>query len=133
YLGQRFAIEQGAQFGHAEGRASNNYVRPRGAVSWIPNDKTVVKVVVSTQSPAQDDDPVRSREYFEQVNLPPSYEHYLHTEVGATRFLHAAQKVSMGVFQDLSTHRAMFLTASDGRHGLLILDSKDLPSQGVRF
>jgi len=133
YLSDKLAVEQGAQFGHAEGRFSNNYLRPRGTVSWIPNDQTVFSVGFNTQAPTQGDDPVRSREYFEQVNLPPSYEHYLHTEAGVTRFIDDATKVSMALFQDQANYRALFVTATDGRHGLLIVDGKRTPSQGVRF
>jgi hypothetical protein len=133
HLSDAFVLEQGAQFGHAEGRASNNYIRPRGSLSWIPNDSTVFNVAASTQAPTLGDDPVRAREYFEQVTLPPSYEHYLHTEVGATRFLDDATKVSLALFQDRANYRALFVTADDGRHGLLIVDGKQTPSQGVRM
>jgi len=133
HLGDAFVVEQGAQFGHAEGRASNNYIRPRGSLSWIPNDSTVLSAAVNTQAPTQGDDPVRSREYFEQVILPPSYEHYLHAEVGATRFLDDATKVSLALFQDRANYRALFVTADDGRHGLLIIDGKQTPSQGLRM
>jgi len=126
-------IESGAEVGHAEGRASNNYLRPKGAVSWVPNDRTVFNAAVSTQAPGQGDDPVRGREYFEQMNLPPSYEHYLHTEIGGSRFLNDATKVTMAVFQDRSNYRALFVSAPDGRQGLLIFDGRATPSQGVRF
>jgi hypothetical protein len=133
HLTETLVLEQGAEFGHAEGRTSNNYMRPRGEISWVPNQKTVFHAGVSTQAPGQDDDPVRAREYFEQVNLPPSFEHYLHTEVGASRFLDEATKVSLAVFQDRSNYRALFVTAPDGRKGLLIFDGKNNPSQGVRM
>ena len=69
----------------------------------------------------------------EQVNLPPSFEHYLHGEIGASRFLDDATKVSVAFFQDRANYRALFVTAPDGRHGLLIFDGKDNPSQGVRL
>jgi Carboxypeptidase regulatory-like domain len=133
YLGKTFVAEQGAEIGHAEGLASNNYLRPKGSLSWVPNDSTVFKVAVSTQAPSQADDPVRSREYFEQVNLPPSHEHYLHSEVSAARFLDDSTKVSMALFQDRTNYRALFVTAPDGRHGLLIFDGKSTPSQGIRL
>jgi hypothetical protein len=126
-------IEQGAQFGHAEGRASNNYFRPKGSIGWVPNDKTVLSFGFNTQAPSQDDDPVRSREYFEQVNLPPSHEHYLHTEMSVTRFIDESTKVSAALFQDQANYRALFVTAADGRHGLLIVDGKQTPSQGGRI
>jgi hypothetical protein len=124
--------ESGAELGHAEGRSSNNYVRPRASLSWVPNDTTVFNVAVSTQAPGQLDDPVRGREYFEQVNLPPSREHYVHAEIGASRFLDDVTKVSMAVFQDRANYRAMFITAPDGRRGLLVFDGKAHPSQGMR-
>jgi hypothetical protein len=133
YLTQTIVLEQGAEIGHAEGRTSNNYVRPRATVSWVPNQKTVFHAAVSTQAPSQADDPVRAREYYEQVNLPPSFEHYRHLEIGASRFLDDVTKVSMAVFQDRSNYRALFVTAPDGRHGLLIFDGKNNPSQGVRM
>jgi hypothetical protein len=133
YLNDQLVLEQGAQFGHAEGRFSNNYMRPRGNISWIPNDSTVISVGFNTQAPTQGDDPVRSREYFEQVNLPPSYEHYLHTEIGATRFIDDSTKVSLALFKDQANYRALFVTAPDGRHGLLIVDGKRTPSQGFRL
>jgi len=133
YITQTLHAEQGAEFGHAEDRNSTNYIRPRGAISWVPDQNTVFHVAVSTQAPTRPDDPVRAKEYFEQVNLPPSFEHYLHSEVGVSRFLDDATKVSAAVFQDRANYRALFVTAPDGRHGLLILDGKDSPSQGVRM
>lgn len=133
YITETIHAEQGAEFGHAEGRSNSNYIRPRGAISWIPDQNTVLHVAVSTQAPNRPDDPVRAREYFEQVNLPPSFEHYLHSEVGISRFLDDATKVSAAVFQDRANYRALFVAAPDGRHGLLILDSKNYPSQGVRL
>ncbi len=51
YLTETLAFEQGAEFGHAEGRSSNNYFRPRGTISWVPNQKTVIHAAVSTQAP----------------------------------------------------------------------------------
>jgi len=133
YITETLQAEQGAEFGHAEGRSSNNYIRPRGGISWVPDQNTVLHVAVSTQAPNRPDDPVRTREYFEQVNLPPYFEHYLHSEIGVSRFLDDATKVSAAVFQDRSNYRALFVAASDGRHGLLILDGKNNPSQGVRL
>jgi hypothetical protein len=133
YLGQAFVAEHGAQVGHAEGLASNNYLRPKASLSWIPNDRTVLKIAASTQAPDQADDPVRAREYFEQVNLPPSYEHYLHTEVSAAHFIDDSTRVSLALFQDQANYRALFVTAPDGRHGLLIFDGKNSPSRGVRL
>ena len=133
HLTETLLAEQGAEFGHAEGRSSNNYFRPRGSISWVPDRNTVVYGAISTQAPTRADDPVRAREYFEQVNLPPSFEQYLHTEVGISRFLDDATKVSVAAFQDRANYRALFVTAPDGRHGLLILDGKSNPSQGVRL
>jgi hypothetical protein len=133
YLTETLHAEQGAEFGHAEGRSTANYVRPRGELSWIPDQNTVLHVAVSTQAPGRPEDPVRAREYFEQVNLPPSFEHYLHSEVGVSRFLDDATKVSAALFQDRANYRALFVASPDGRHGILILDGKNNPSQGVRL
>jgi hypothetical protein len=132
-LTETLIVENGAEIGHAEGRASNNYFRPKGSVSWVANDRTVFNVGVSTQAPLQEDDPVRGREYFEQVNLPPSHEHYLHAEVGVSRFLDDVTKVSLALFQDRANYGAMFVTAPDGRRGLLIFDGRATPSQGMRL
>jgi hypothetical protein len=133
YITETIRAEQGAEFGHAEGRNSNNYFRPRGAISWVPDQNTVLHAAVTTQAPTRAEDPVRAREYFEQVNLPPSFEHYLHSEVGVARFLDDATKVSVAAFQDRSNYRALFVTAADGRHGLFIFDGKANPSQGIRL
>jgi hypothetical protein len=53
--------------------------------------------------------------------------------VGATRFLDDVTKVSMALFQDRANYRALFVTAGDGRHGLLIMDGKETPSKGLRM
>jgi hypothetical protein len=133
HLTESIVIEQGAQVGHAQGRRANNYVRPKLAVSWVPNSSTVFMAAVSTQAPGKADDPVRGREYFEQVNLPPSYEHYLHTEFAASQFLDDVTKVSLVAFEDRSNFRALFIRESDGRRGLLLFDGKESPSRGLRF
>ena len=133
HIGKSFVAEQGAEIGHSEGRSSVNYIRPRGSISWIPNEATVITAAISTQAPSRTDDPVRSREYFEQINLPPAFEHYLHTEVGISRFLDESTKVSAAIFEDRSNYRALFVTAPDGRHGLLIFDGKNTPSRGIRL
>lgn len=133
HLAESIVIEQGAQVGHAQGRRTNNYVRPKLAVSWVPNSSTVFTAAVSTQAPGKADDPVRGREYFEQVNLPPAYEHYLHTELGASQFLDDVTKVSLAAFEDRSNFRALFISAPDGRRGLLLFDGKASPSRGVRL
>src|SRR4030095_12646484 len=125
YITETLHAEQGAEFGHAEGRSSTNYIRPRGAISWIPDQNTVLHAAVSTQAPSRPGDPLRTREYFEQVNLPPSFEHYLHSEVGISRFLDDATKVSAALFQDRANYRALFVTALGGRQGLLILDARN--------
>lgn len=131
-LANSIIAEQGMEIGHAEGLSSNNYIRPKGSLSWVANERTVFTAAVNTQAPRQEDDPVRGREYFEQVNLPPVYEHYLHTEIGVSRFLDDATKVSAGVFQDRSNYRALFVSAPDGRQGLLIFNGRTTPSQGLR-
>jgi hypothetical protein len=127
------SFEHGAEIGHAEGLNSNNYFRPRMGIAWVPNDRTVFTAAANTQAPSQSDDAIRGRDYFEQVSLPPSREHYLHTELGMARFIADDTKVSVAVFQDRANHRALVVSAPDGRRGLLVFGSKDMPSQGVRF
>jgi hypothetical protein len=126
-------FEHGAEIGHAEGGASTNYYRPRASVSWVPNEKTVLSVAANTQPAGEGDDPIRGRDYFEQVSLPPALERNLHTEISGSRLIDDALKVSVAVFQDKANHRALFVSAPDGRRGLLIFDGRDLPSQGVRI
>ena len=133
HLTESIVIEQGAQVGHAQGRSNNNYVRPKLAVSWVPNSSTVFSAAVSTQAPGKADDPVRGREYFEQVNLPPANEKYLHSEIGASQFLDDVTKVSLAAFEDRSNFRALFVRDVDGRRGLLLFDGKATPSRGVRL
>ena len=57
----------------------------------------------------------------------------MHTEIGASRFLDDATKVSIALFQDRANYRAMFVRAADGRRGLLLFDGKSTPSQGMRL
>jgi hypothetical protein len=65
-------------------------------LSWVPNQKTVIHATVNTQAPAQA--MIRCAPgIFEQVNLPPSFEHYLHTEIGASRLVDDATKVSVAL------------------------------------
>jgi hypothetical protein len=132
-LSDTVQIEHGAEIGHAEGGASTNYYRPRAKVSWVPNGRTVLPAAANTQPAGETDDPIRGRDYFEQVSLPPALERNLHTEVGASRLVDDAMKVSVAVFQDKANHRALFVSAPDGRRGLLIFDGRELPSQGVRI
>jgi len=133
YLSDKLIAEQGVQIGHAEGRSSNNYLRPQGRLSWLADSRTVFSLAASTQAPGRADDPVRGREYFEQVNLPPSFEHYLHTEVGVSRSLDEETKASMAVFEDRTNNRALFVSAPDGRQGLFIVGAKSMPSRGMRL
>jgi hypothetical protein len=127
-------LEHGAEIGHAEGGANTtNYYRPRLAVSWVPTGKTVFTVAGNMQSAGETDDPIRGRDYFEQVALPPALERNLHTEVSASHLLDDFMKVSVAVFQDKSNHRALFVSDPDGRRGLLVFDGRALPSQGVRL
>lgn len=129
----KITLEHSADVGHSEGKFSNNYVRPRLGVTWFVNSKTSLTAGASTQAPGRDDDPIRGRDYFEQVYLPPSYEHYRHTEIGASRSVAADTRVSAAVFEDRANFRALFVRADDGRRGLLIFDGKASPSRGFRL
>jgi hypothetical protein len=132
-LHNRISLEHGAEIGYAEAAAVHKYFRPKAALSWVPNQRTVFTVAASTQSSGQTDDPIRGRDYFEQVSLPPAFERNLHTELGASRILSDEMKISAAVFQDEAAYRALFVSAPDGRHGLLIYDAKPVPSRGVRI
>jgi hypothetical protein len=130
---ERISLEHGAELGYATGSDRHRYFRPKAAISWVPNSNTVFTVAGSTQPSGQTDDPVRGRDYFEQVALPPALERSLHTEFSASRFLTDEMKVSAAVFQDQSAYRALVVSSPDGRHGLLIYDGKPHTSRGIRL
>jgi hypothetical protein len=128
-------LDYGAEAGRADQpsqAAVYNYLRPRFGVSWIPDSRTVVGVSATSQAPARGDDPIRGNNYFNQVYLPPALERYMHTEMMVSRFLNDDTKVSVAVFRDRVDNHSLFVSAPDGRVGLMIFDGRNMPSQGVR-
>jgi hypothetical protein len=92
----------------------------------------MVNINATSQAPSSGDDPIRGKNYFDQVYLSPALERYLHSEVAVSRFLSDNTKLSVAVFRDQANHQALFVSAPDGRRGLLIFDSRNMPSEGVR-
>jgi hypothetical protein len=126
-------LDYGADVGRADGRTTHNYFRPRLGVEWVPDVRTIFDVSATMQAPSREEHPIRGKEYFEQVYLPATLERYLHGEFGVSRLISDDTQVSVAVFRDQANHHALFVTAADGRRGILIVDSRNMPSQGLRF
>jgi hypothetical protein len=129
---EHFVLDYGAEAGRADQTSSHNYIRPRFGVSWTPDSRTVIGVSATSQAPTQADDPIRGKNYFEQVYLPPALEKYSHAEVNASRFLSDDTKVSVGIFRDRIDNHALFVNAAGDRNRLMIFDGRNLPTQGIR-
>jgi len=125
----------GAEAGHAGAlTAGTTYVRPRFGVSWVPQRRTTLSVSASSQAPAAADDPVRGKEYFDRtLFVPLALERYAHGEAGVTRVFSDNIVFSAAVFHDRTDTEALFVNSSDGRRGIVILDTSNLPSQGFRL
>ena len=124
----------GAEGGRAGTIMGASYLRPRFGVSWVPNVRTTFSAGTSSQAPAAPDDPVRGKEYFDRtLYVPPALERYSHTEVGLTRIVSDNLEVSAAVFRDRTATEALFVSSPDGRPSVLILDTSNLPSEGIRF
>ena len=123
----------GAEAGRAGTIAGTSYVRPRFSTSWVPDVRTTFTVGVSSQAPAAADDPIRGKEYFDRMlYVPPALERYSHTEAGLTRILSDKMEISAAVFRDRTETEALFVSSPDGRPGVVVLDTSNLPSQGIR-
>jgi len=123
----------GAEFGRAVAVIDRSYMRPELGVSWVPAIRTTLHVGATSQAPVSSDDPVRGKDYFDRtIYIPPGREHYSHVEVGGSRILSEKMEVSAGVFRDRTNTQALFVSAPDGRRGLLILNTSDAPSSGLR-
>ena len=124
----------GAEAGRADSRADHNYLRPRFGVSWVPQARTTITVAASSQAPAIADDPVRGKEYFDRMAyVPPALERYSHSEAALTHVLADNLEFSAAMFRDRTDTQALFVTTPDGRRGLLILDTRQIPSEGFRL
>ena len=123
----------GAEAGRAGTITGTSYLRPRFSASWVPDVRTTFTVGMSSQAPAAPDDPIRGKEYFDRMlYVPPALERYSHTEAGLTRIVSDNMEISAAVFRDRTDTEALFVSSPDGRPGVLILDTSNMPSQGVR-
>jgi len=66
------------------------------------------------------------------VYVPPALERYSHTEAGLTRIVSDNMEISAAAFRDRIETQALFVSSPDGRPGVVILDTSNLPSQGFR-
>ncbi len=123
----------GADIGRADGITSHNYLRPEFGAAWVPEARTTLKVSYSRRAPADTDDPIRGREYFDRtVYIPPELERYSHTEIGATHVLSEFLLVSAAAFRDELGTQAFLVNADNGRRAIMIFDGKGATTTGVR-
>jgi hypothetical protein len=124
----------GAAVGRADATSARNYLRPKFGVSWVPEARTMVTVSATSQAPASPDDPIRGREYFDRtLYVPPALERYSHVEVGLSRVINENVEVSAAVFRDRTDNQSLFISTGSSRHGVVILDTRNRPSTGVRM
>jgi hypothetical protein len=129
-----FVINYGAEAGRAGTVEGTSYLRPRFSASWVPDARTTFTFGMSSQAPVSADDPIRGKEYFDRtLYIPPALEHYSHSEAGVTRIVSETTEVSAAVFHDRTDTEALFSSARPGRPSIVILDTTNLPSQGLRL
>ena len=127
-------LNYGAEAGRVGIVTGATYLRPRFGVSWVPERRTTLTVAASSQAPATADDPVRGKEYFDRtLFVPPALERYSHAEAGATRIFSDGLEITAAAFRDRTDSEALFVNTADGHHGILILDTSNIPSEGVRL
>lgn len=123
----------GAEVGRAGALSSYNYLRPRFGIAWVPASRTTINISASSQAPAVADDSVRGKEYFDRtLVVPPALERYSHAEIGFTHILTENIEFSTAAFRDRTDTQALFVSAPNGRHGVLFLDTRNSPSEGIR-
>jgi Carboxypeptidase regulatory-like domain len=123
----------GTEVGRVGTLTGTTYLRPRFGISWVPERRTTVTLAASSQAPTTADDPVRGKEYYDRAILvPPALERYLHSEVGLTHVFSDGFEVSAAAFRDRIDTEALFVSTADGRRGILMLDTRNMPSEGVR-
>jgi hypothetical protein len=87
----------------------------------------------SLQAPAALDDPIRGKEYFDRTALlPPGMERYWHSEAGTSHIISDNTEVVAAVFRDRIYTQTLLVSTPDGRRSLLILDTSQSPSTGIR-
>src|SRR5206468_3661787 len=108
-------------------------LRPRFGVSWVPQRRTTITLAASSQAPTMADDPVRGKEYYDRTILvPPALERYQHGEAGFTHIFSDGFELSAAAFHDRTYTEALFVSTPDGQRGILMLDTRNMPSEGVR-
>jgi hypothetical protein len=129
-----FVINYGAEAGRVGTVAGATYLRPRFGASWVPDARTTFSFGMSSQAPSATDDPVRGKEYFDRtLYIPPALEHYSHSEAGVTRVVSETTEVAAAVFRDRTDTEALFSSSRFGRPSIVILDTTNQPTDGVRF
>jgi len=128
-----FVFNYGAQVGRVGTVTGATYLRPRFGVSWVPQRRTTITLAASSQAPTVADDPVRGKEYYDRTILvPPALERYQHGEAGITHIFSDGFEFSAAAFRDRTDTEALFVSTPDGRRGILMLDTRNMPSEGVR-
>jgi hypothetical protein len=124
----------GAEAGRVGTATVTNYLRPRFGISWVPQSRTTLTATVSTQAPVAADDPVRGRDYFDRTLLvPPGLERYSHSELGLTRVIGENLELTAAAFRDRTDVEALFMGTPDGHSSILLLDTSNMPSEGIRL
>jgi len=128
-----FVFNYGAEAGRVGTVNGATYLRPRFGISWVPQSRTTLTVSTSSQAPAAPSDPIRGRDYFDRTLIvPPALERYSHSEAGLTRVFGEDTELAVAAFRDRTDTEALFMSAPDGTHSVLLLDTSNMPSQGFR-
>ena len=128
-----FVFNYGAELGRAQALVGQSYLRPRFGISWVPAARTTISAGTSSQAPAAADDPIRGNEYFDRpAYIPPALARYSHSEAALNHFFTDSTELSAALFRDRIETQALFIGTPGGRHGVLILDTRQSPSQGFR-
>ena len=132
-LTNHLVFNYSAETGRTAGKLSDHYFRPAMAVSFVPNAQTTIGIAATAEAPAQADDPIRGKDYFEQqAFLPPTHQGYRHAEMNASRTVSGTTKFSAAVFKDQSASHTLFVALPDGTMRFLLMDGRNAPSQGAR-
>ncbi len=128
-----FVFNYGAELGRAQALRGRSYLRPRFGISWVPAARTTISLMNSAQEPMTADDPIRGKEYFDRpVYVPPALERYSHSELALNHFLSENTEFSAAMFRDQIETQALFVGIPSGRYGVLILNTRNNPSEGFR-
>lgn len=130
-VSKHFALKYGAQLGRNDGARSKNYLRPRVGLFWIPSSRTVVGFESNAQEPASAD-LSHDRDYFERAAYGPTASKRSHLEIEVTRTLAEGLNLTLGAFEDRAQSQALFVSYSDDKPAVVLLDTSRLPFRGVR-